>query len=237
MKLCSAYQRNLAFTWVDLAMVVVVLLVLTALMLAPVLTAAKRRAQRINCASKLRQICIVYDIWQRDHNGQYPNSVLTTNEGVELIARGDVAAYFITMTDYISTPMILNCPADSRLEAHFMTPWVGDRNGLNNSNISYFVGLDANKTRPQTIISGDDNFAIGDGVHPHPPDNSAIGDIPVKSGLLDLSSNTPIWWTGDRHKYVGNVAFSDGHVQPTSGDELQRAVQETGIPTNRLAIP
>jgi type II secretory pathway pseudopilin PulG len=238
MKLYFAHRKNKAFTWVEIMVVIVLVLILVAI-LAPVLGAAKRRAQRLNCASNLNEIGFAYLLWQRDHYDQYPMSVSVTNGGGrELIEAGNMAAYFTIMSNYLAVPKILTCPADSRFSVPAFIPDIIYPNSvLNNSNISYFVGLSVDKTRPKAFISGDDNIAIGDGIHPHPPDNSASGDIPVKSGLLELSSNAPIWWTGARHKFVGNIVFNDGSVQQTSGDELQQALLQTKLPTNRLEIP
>jgi prepilin-type processing-associated H-X9-DG protein len=111
----------------------------------------------------------------------------------------------------------LRCPAD--------TPWVWATNFsvLNNSNISYFVGLDAKEAQPQLFLSGDDNFAIS--------------GVPVKSGLLQLWTNTPIAWTKERHKHTGNILFADGSVVQTDDKSLVEKLQATGPATNRLAIP
>jgi hypothetical protein len=77
---------------------------------------------------------------------------------------------------------------------------------------------------PQAILSGDDNFEIN--------------DVPVKSGLLELSSNTPIAWTAARHKFAGNIGLGrrlDFQTVTISG--LTNLVHQTGLATNRLAIP
>lgn len=148
--------------------------------------------------------------------------VLVTNGGtIELAAVGDVAATFRVMSNELA-PKILICPKDtSRLPAatNFTTDLVGK--------ISYFVGLDANTNSPQTFLSGDDNFSIG-------------GDQ-VKSGLLDLLTNTPVAWTAARHKFAGNIGFADGSVGQSYNQIETNSVRfflhQTGLATNRLAIP
>jgi prepilin-type processing-associated H-X9-DG protein len=110
-----------------------------------------------------------------------------------------------------------------------------DFSALNNSNISYFVGLDAAETKPQMFLSGDDNFAIS--------------GVPVKSGLLEFSTNTLIAWSSGRHvspnshfwtparnRFVGNIGMADGSVQQVTTDGLQKALQQAGT-MNRLLIP
>ena len=99
-----------------------------------------------------------YRLWEGDNNDKYPMAVSVTNGGaMELVATGNVAACFQVMSNELSTPKILICPEDTHRDScnQFCQ-------GFNNSNISYFVGLDVtNETNPQMFLSGDDNFAIG----------------------------------------------------------------------------
>ena len=60
---------------------------------------------------------------------------------------------------------------------------------------------------------------------------------PGKSGLLQLSSNSPVNWTAARHVVQGNVALADGSVQGFIAPKLRSALGETGVATNRLLIP
>ena len=73
------------------------------------------------------------------------------------------------------------------------------------------------------MLSGDGNFEIG--------------GVPVKSGLLEISSNTPIAWSAARHKFAGNILVADGSVQQCSNSGLTNLLRQTGLATNRLAIP
>jgi prepilin-type processing-associated H-X9-DG protein len=83
--------------------------------------------------------------------------------------------------------------------------------------------LDASAENPRTILSGDDNFEIN--------------GVAVKSGLLEFSSNTPIAWSAARHKFSGNILLADGSFQTATISGLTNLVQQTGLATNRLAIP
>jgi hypothetical protein len=89
--------------------------------------------------------------------------------------------------------------------------------------ISYFANVDASDAFPQMILSGDDNFEIG--------------GIPVPSGLLEVFSNTPIAWSSARHKYQGNLGIADGSVQQVTQSGLHQTIQNSGMTTNRFAIP
>ena len=203
-------------------MVIVVLAVLVANIL-PALTAAKRRGGP-SCYNNLRQIGLAYQIWVGDNGGKFPMEVSVTNGGTMELFKGESQLRnlpflnYLAMPNELSTPKVLHCPADIN-----HSPALNFTNGFNNSNVSYFVGLDASMNSPRTFLSGDDNFAIG--------------GVPVKSGLLEISSNTTIAWTAARHNRTGNIGLADGSVQQLTTDGLQNVLLQTGLATNRLALP
>ncbi len=137
--------------------------------------------------------------------------------GLEDTLSGDVNAIFRGISNELSTPKILICPADQTRFA--ATNFKSDLKGK----ISYFVTVDADVKYPQMLLEGDDNFAIG--------------GVPVKPGLLKITSNTPIAWTAERHKFAGNIGVVDGSVQQLTASGLTKMFQQTGSATNRLAIP
>lgn len=145
-------------------------------------------------------------------------SVSVTNGGVMEILNQNPWMTYLVMSNELSTPKILFCPADT---VHF--PTTSFSAGFSAQNISYFIGLNADETNPQMLLSGDDNFAIG--------------GVPVKSGRLDLAANMPVTWTAARHHFAGNVAVADGSVQQMSNSGLTNWLHQTGLATNRLAIP
>ncbi len=140
------------------------------------------------------------------------------------------------MSNELSTPKILVCPYESspkRVAANTFSPSVppGSRSGLipftPTNNLSYFVGLDADEAKPETIISGDDNFTVG--------------KVRFNAGLLLLDTNSPVTWTKGRHEfggnYGGNIGLADGSVQGFSTPAFRAALIKTRIATNRLAMP
>ena len=146
--------------------------------------------------------------------------VSVTNGGTtELTANGKNAwLNFLVMSNELASPMVLWCPAD---KDHVLATNLF--NGFSAKNISYFVGLDAVKDHPQMLLSGDDSFAIR--------------GIPLKSGLVNLSTNTPIAWTASRHGFCGNVGFADGSIGFFSNSSFTNWLHQAGSSTNRLAIP
>jgi prepilin-type processing-associated H-X9-DG protein len=218
MKLHVSNQKTVALTLVEVLVVVFVLAVLVMLIL-PDNHPAVRRTKRINCVNNLKQVGLAYRIWEVDNNDKYPMNVSVTNGGsMELVNVGDAVSTFLIMSNELGSPKVLVCFSDSNRIAA-----LSFSQGLNNSNISYFVGLNAREELPQTILSGDDNFAT-DGV-------------PAKSGLLELSTNASVAWTAARHNLLGNIGFADGSVQSLSNSNLLIYLQQTGLATNRLAIP
>jgi type II secretory pathway pseudopilin PulG len=216
-------QTTSALTMMEVFVVIVVLLVLAALLLytrsyRPDMD-LRRESQQINCINNLKQIGLAYRVWEGNHGDKYPMQTSVTNGGTMELENGRNAwINYSVMSNELSTPKILFCPADTDKMA--ATNFTTD---CNNSKISYFVGLDAEDTNPFMFLSGDDNFAIG--------------GAPVKSELLQLSPNTPISWTASRHHFSGEIVFTDGSVQPSSNSDLTNCLQKTGVATNRLAIP
>jgi prepilin-type N-terminal cleavage/methylation domain-containing protein len=206
-------KTNHALTLVEV-LVVIAILALVAVILLPALAAAKRKSNRLGCDNNLKKIGLACRVWEGDNGDKYPMTISATNGGsMALVATGNVLTTFLVMSNELSTPIILHCPKDTEHIGTNSFAW------LTSSNISYFVNVDATEAYPQMLLSGDDNFEIG--------------GVPVKSGLLELSTNTPISWTAARHKFVGNLALADGSVQQVTQDGLHSSL----VATNRLAIP
>ena len=219
MKTQCSKRRNYGLTLVEILVVIFVLAILVAMLLPTITHPTHINSHRIACVNNLKQIGLAYRIWEGDHGDKYPMSVSATNGGaMEFVAAGNVTAIFQVMSNELSTPKILFCPADERRS--YATNFSA---GFSAQNISYFIGLDADETNPQTLLSGDDNFEIG--------------GAPVQSGLLLISSNAPIAWSAARHKFFGNLLLSDGSVMQSTQSELKRLIQQTGLATNHFTIP
>ena len=224
MKPRCSNQRNRALTLIEVLVVILVLAIVAAMTL-PAWQANRRKRLDDGCKSNLEQIHRAYQSWESDHNGKFPMGISVTNGGtMELAATGNAVATFQILSNELQTPMILICPADKNHVA--ATNFVM---GFTTKNISYFVGLDADTNYPQVFLSGDDNFAIK--------------GVPVKSGLLQLETNAPITWTVTRHNSKrffegGYILLVDGSIRAAYDDLLiVRDLNESGVATNRLAIP
>ncbi len=220
MKPRVSHQKTAAMTLTEVLVVICVIAVLFVLVavLLPA-TSGPGPTMRSRCVQNLKQIGLSYWVWADDHNGKYPMEISITNGGTMELNNGSSAlATFLVMSNELSTPKVLVCPADTgRVAATNFTT------SLSAKNVSYFVGLDADKGHPQVFLSGDDNFTVG--------------GVPVKSGLLEFSTNTPITWADSYHEECGNIGLVDGSVKMVSLQSLPQVIQNTGVATNRLAIP
>lgn len=181
----------------------------------------KRRADRaklIHCMGNLKHVGLSFRMWALDHQDAYPMS-LSTNRGgtLEHVATGEVWQHFQIMSNELNTPVILACASDrDRVPVRHFTSAFG------NTNISYFVGVDANETMPQMFLTGDRNLE---------------GSTRLPNRMLPLTSNDTVSWSKRMHCHQGNVGLSDGSVQRFSSLQLQEALLHTGVATNRLALP
>lgn len=226
MKPRVSHHKTAALTRVEvvvvisiIAVLILIFLIKTGLEIKNQIRTGRGESAEITCINNLKQIGTAYRVWAGSHGDKYPMQTSVTNGGTMELANGKNAwINFFVMSNELSTPKVLICPADTHKIA--ATNFTTD---FNNSKISYFVGLNAIENYPQTLLSGDDNFEIS--------------GVPVKSGLLELSTDAPISWTAARHKFDGNLGMADGSVQQATSSYLRQSVQQTGIATNRLAIP
>jgi type II secretory pathway pseudopilin PulG len=183
---------------VEMLVVIAIIGILAALLL-PALTGGKQRAKRIVCESQLREIGIGFQSFAHDHNSKFPMQVSTNDNGsLEFVRNGNLIngqfyfgyRNFQSLADILQNPTILVCPADTRLPAtNFAT--------LQNTNISYFVGVNAEYDQPMSILAGDGNLA-------------------ASSTMVHGTAGGRLTWNRALHVYKGNVLFADDHVEEWS---------------------
>ena len=137
---------------------------------------------------------------------------------MEFVTGMNAFCHFQVMSNELSTPKVLVCPADSGWQEKFATNFTA----FSNSNISFFVGIVPNETNANLILSGDRNITNG---------------TPIRNGLLRLTTNTLAGWTSDMHNRVGNIGLADGSVQQDSMTGLQNQIADTGVATNLVQMP
>src|ERR1041385_3417250 len=192
-----------AFTVIELLVVIAIIGVL-ALILLPLLAKQRNLSRRICCNCNLKQVGLSFKQWALDNTNFYPMTLSTNFGGTkEWIPTGNAFPHFDVMSNELNTPLILACPNDfERTSARSFGPT------LSNSNVSYFVGVDADDTNPQMFLAGDRNLT------------NRLG---LRSGLVAWGTNEIVGWTHQMHQLQGNVALADGSVQGFSTARLREA--------------
>ncbi|MGI8966852.1 MAG: type II secretion system protein [Limisphaerales bacterium] len=191
----------IAFTLIELLLVIAIISILVS-MLLPALAKAKLKSARIQCVSNLKQIGFGFHLFANDHQQKFPMQILTNEGGsFEYVKNGNAFRHFQVMSNHLSLTKILICPADNRVAAE---SWPV----LQNTNISFFVGLEAKPNFSGSLLAGDRNIS----------QNSV-----ERSNALQLTLPDTIAWTTNLHREKGNLLFSDGHVEQLNTDGLRAA--------------
>ena len=216
MKLKSTPKELSALTKVEL-LVVVAVIAITGLTLLAQNMSTDPRVQTAQCRSNLKQIGLSFRVWEGDYGNRYPMSVSTNKGGsLEYGAGPEMFMSFRVMSNELNNAAILHCPADDRAPS-------GSFATLNNKNLSYFVGLDADESRPAMFLAGDRNLATN--------------GVDVVPGLVLFTPDFSVGWSATMHNGRGNFGLADGSVQAGSGGTLQAYLSRTGTNENRLAVP
>jgi prepilin-type N-terminal cleavage/methylation domain-containing protein len=184
-------SANRAFTLIELLVVIAIIAILASLLL-PALSRAKAKAKTTECVNNARQVAVGLRMWANDNAGKFP-WVIDPPEGSKNTP--EWIDHFRICSNELVTPKILVCPQHKGKTVAEKWELAA---GL--ENVSYFVGLTADESNPQTLLTGDSNI-LGGGGGLNPYWNIFLG------GSIDAT------WDGTVHGERGNLALSDGSVQ------------------------
>jgi len=214
MKPRCSNRKDHALTRTDVLIFVAVLVLLFAMIDFGPSVSEKRKVRQLSCLNNLKQIGMACG----DYTDKYPLQASITNGGtMELMNSSEPWRVFQVMSNELSTPKILFCPADKT-----RTYGTNFDDSLKH-HISYFIGVDATDADPQSIVYGDSNFEFH--------------KTTVPPGFFNMVSNNPPQWSSTRHPGSGNFALADGSVQSLTDKSLIQTLTATSLATNRIFIP
>jgi len=237
-------KQNRAFTLNELLVVIAIIAILAAVSL-PALARARPQARRISCSNNLKQVGLSFRTWAIDHDGRMPMAVPQASGGdsedigirvpgaTQAASRG-VCKMFLTLSNQLSTPQVLFCPAEYESTARIAATTfrgVAAANTIpyiNDLNVSYFIGVDADETFPRMLLTGDHNL----GGNANPPTVAFLAASSVGTPFVSLGTNfTPNMgpaFMDNMHAKQGNVGLADGSVEYFSRSKLQDALKSSG---------
>ncbi len=175
-------------------------------------------SNRLVCVDNLKQIGLATRIWSNDSTDDFPMARSSRFGGSrEWLEAGEVWKHYSTLSNTVDSAAMLACPDDTNVAARSWASLSG------NSQVSYFVGLDAGTIYPNTLLSGDRNVAMNG---------------KWLTGVVALGTNSPVQWTANElHRGEGNIGYADGSVQQFTNEKLRAALVNSGDSNNRLVFP
>src|SRR6185437_23931 len=218
MKMLSPRKANGAMTLLEVLVVIIVIVILMSFFLPGLSNPGHmHRTPLDTCRTHLRQIDIAFIMYASDSNGHFPMQVFTNDGGTQEI-RDQTFPHYQKLSGYLLYVPTLVCPADKNRGA------AENYAQLTDTNLSYFINVDASTNNPSTtILAGDRNLQSNGRA--------------VPSGSFTLTRSLDMGWTRELHPNMGILAFADGHAEISQGVNLNLAVRRQRLGLSHLSIP
>jgi type II secretory pathway pseudopilin PulG len=204
-----------AFTLLELLMILAIV-VISVGMISPPFAGARQKAQRIKCVGNLKNIGLSFRIFATDHGNLFPWQSTNTLGELRNDLTKDPLFYFVGLSNELSTPRLLHCPADTRSPRDDWTK-------LALTDLSYVLCLNSAETYPQSLLSADRNLTTN--------------GVRLKTGVYRLNPDANVGWDNTQHKNQGDTCMGDGSVQQLSAGRLRAQFADTGQSNIVLSIP
>ncbi|MGI6346682.1 MAG: type II secretion system protein [Limisphaerales bacterium] len=150
--------------------------------------------------------------------------------------------HYAVMSNELADMKLIRCNSDSEASSggnvkNFTDFYMRPTDANNKYYLSYFIGVDASETYPQTLLFGDRNVVVP---------TVAQSTISTTSFMLMLGSGTNATyqtagkrprWGENIHQNNGNVVLGDGSVQQYTEARLSDQIRQTDNQYNRIVIP
>jgi hypothetical protein len=233
----KAAQR--ALTSAELITVLAVISIIAVLVFA-MMVRSQRVRLRATCIDNQKQIVLSFKMFAGDSAQIYPVEYFTDNaHRFPSNSNRAVWEYLCLVSNELGSAKVLVCPKDISRRSNSVAGFSQNIDGLahplrQNSSISYFLGMSAHETKPNSLALGDRNLALNSA---SPLYNSLGGDATViaTNSAWRRFPNEPF------HGDSGYYALSDGSVQQASNARLQEALRYArdyyGTNANRFLFP
>ena len=223
----TATQHGRAFTLIELLIVIAIIAILAGLLL-PALSGAKKKGKAAQCINNLREIGIGFRLWANDNHEQFPWTVAVADGGsgwlVNVPQPDDWTDNYRAASNELVTPKILVCPTDKHRTTPLALAGPSSKKAAaaapaqtawslldGNKHISYFLGLDAQESKPQSILAGDSGISSG----------YALQDLTF-SGANGTSID--VTFDATMHEGSGHIVLSDASVHHVSTAQFREYI-------------
>jgi prepilin-type N-terminal cleavage/methylation domain-containing protein len=237
--------RKSAFTLIEL-MVVIAVTALVASMLLPTFVKAHQKTSRISCVNNMKEIGIAYRLWAGDNGDLLPAEQSVALGGwADRLTNADQGAlcwtnYAIMANDMGQSPKLLLCPTDVRTNAassFVHTKGTNNPVPFDDTTLSYFVGVSANDTFPQSIQGGDRNLSPG----ARPALDYGYSPSDGKGNDVAIPITGPVSWSKKMHSAgntngTGNILLGDGSSQQLTTADFNQVWLSNAPPTTNWPV-